>query len=334
MLNDKGGSSLKNLKYSFLILFVFNALGAEIDNFTGRFEETLEDSTFLLNKKTNEFFQKGLKNANFGLMKCNEKKLYFHLQRYLNSTFFGKIVRWVNKTDSLNKRFIPVKKSIYRDFNAKESLVLGLVSKIASVHSPNLRMGEVYLGSDKFEHFFSSGFRYFKSHYLKKEGLKESLMIGLKEEYGALGRLSTGVISFADLAADFNGMRFWNHVLQKENDVLGSSFNFGPYVKCKNKKWVLVKKMDWSRYLDHSMDEAINCSRFKTWSMVKKIKKRLKEHYTPEKRVVSCPIDKNKLEKVIKKYGRFSPYFINREGHRVIDMKNNPLTRLKKAGKL
>ncbi|MEE2742368.1 MAG: hypothetical protein VYD54_00575 [Bdellovibrionota bacterium] len=320
-------------KFAFLLIFLTNVYSAEVDNFTGRFQSNLNDSTKVFNKKTNDYFRKGLKNANFGLLRCNEKKLYFHLQRYFNSTFFGKIVRWVNETETLDKKFISVDKSIYRDFVLSESIVLGFIAKLRSVHSPNLRMGEVYLGSDKFEHFFSSGFRYFTSMYLKRKGIKKTLMIGLKEEYGLLGRIPTGVISYADLAADFNGMRFWNHVLQKNNDILGKNFNFGPYVKCKRKKWVLVKKMDWSKYLDHSMDEAINCSQFKKLSMVKKVKNRLKGIRTFEQRVVSCPIDKNKLKKMFEKYGRFAPFFINQEGHRVVDMKDNPLIKLKDMDK-
>ena len=313
---------------SFVITWSIHA--AEVDNFTGRFDRSLKDSTTIFNKKTNDYFRKGLRNSNMGLLKCNEKKLYFHLQQYLNSTFFGKIVRWVNKTDSLDKRFIPVKKSIYRDFSPKESIVLGLVSKLSPVHSPNLRMGNVYLGSDKFEHFFSSGFRYFDAHYRKGKTLKKTLMIGLKEEYGILGRLPTGVISFADLAADFNGMRFWNHVLQKSDDVLGADKNLGPYVKCIGKKWTLVKEMNWASYLDDSMDEAINCSQFKTKNMVKKIKKRLNELQGPHQRIISCPMNRDKLKKVTIKYGKFSPFFINQEGLRAVDMNNNPLIKLKK----
>ena len=314
----------------FFCLGTILAWSAEVDNYTGRFDQELKDSTDVFNKKTNEFFRKGLKNANRGLLKCNEKKLYFHLQKYFNSTFFGEIVRWVNETNSLEKRFISVKKSIYRDFSPGESIVLGLLSKLRPVHSPNLRMGEVYLGSDKFEHFFSSGFRYFKAHYRKGKTLKKTLMIGLKEEYGILGRLPTGVISYADLAADFNGMRFWNHVLQKKSDVLGPENDFGPYVKCINKKWTLVKEMNWADYLDDSMDEAINCSQFKKKSMVEKIKRRLSELPVPYQRIMTCPLSRDRLNKVILKYGKYSEFFINHDGLRAADLKDNPMEKLKK----
>ena len=91
---------------------------------------------------------------------------------------------------------------------------MGLVSKLSPVHSPNLRMGKVYLGSDNLSISFLQVLGTLML-IIGKETLKHALMIGLKEEYGILGRLPTGVISFADLAADFNGMRFWNHVLQK-----------------------------------------------------------------------------------------------------------------------
>ena len=132
------------------------------------------------------------------------------------------------------------------------------------------------------------------------------------------------------MAADFNGMRFWNHVLQKKNDVLGSEENFGPYVRCVNKKWTLVKEMNWRDYLDDSMDEAINCSQFKTESMVNKIKKRLNDLQVLHQRIISCPVSRNKLKRVISKYGKFAPFFINKEGVRAVDLKDNPLTKLKK----
>ena len=316
---------------SVLFIMADSSWSAEVDNFTGRFNRKLKDSTAIFNRKTNEFFRKGLKKANIGPLKCNEKKLYFNLKQYFNSTFFGEIVRWVNETDTLDKRFISVNKSIYRDFTPKESIVLGFLSKLRPVHSPNLRMGEVYLGSDKFEHFFSSGYRYFNAHYRKGRNLRKTLMIGLKEEYGLLGRYPTGVISYADLAADFNGMRFWNHVLQKKNDVLGPEKNLGPYVECINKKWTLVKDMNWSDYLDDSMDEAINCSQFKTKNMVKKIKRRLQELQVPHQRIISCPINRNKLKKIISKYGKYSDFFINKDGLRAVDLKENPLKRLKES---
>ena len=67
--------------------------------------------------------------------------------------------------------------------------------------------------------------------------------------------------------------------------------------------------------------------------MVKKVKNRLKGIRTFEQRVVSCPIDKNKLKKMFEKYGRFAPFFINQEGHRVVDMKDNPLIKLKDMDK-
>ena len=101
-------------------------------------------------------------------------------------------------------------------------------------------------------------------------------------------------------------MRFWNHVLQKRNDVLEKDKNLGPYVKCIGKKWTLVKEMDWAKYLDDSMDEAINCSQFKSKTMVDKIKKRLNKLQTPIKESC-CPINKGKLKNVILKYGKFAP---------------------------
>ena len=59
-------------------------------------------------------------------------------------------------------------------------------------------------------------------------------------EYFNLGAYGTGVMSYGDLAANFNGMRFWNHILGKRKDILNQ--DLGPYVKCKDRKWVVNKK--------------------------------------------------------------------------------------------
>ena len=96
------------MKIVFLFLFWTNVYSAEVDNFTGRFKSNLKDSTKLFNKNTNAYFKKGLRNANFGLLKCNDRKLYFHLKKYFNSTFFGEIVRWVNETKTLDKHAVTI----------------------------------------------------------------------------------------------------------------------------------------------------------------------------------------------------------------------------------
>ena len=45
---------------------------------------------------------------------------------------------------------------------------------------------------------------------------------------------------------------------------------------------------------------------------------------------MTCPISRDRLNKVILKYGKYSDFFINHDGLRAADLKDNPLKRLKK----
>jgi hypothetical protein len=142
------------------------------------------------------------------------------------------------------------------------------------------------------------GFQYFDRHYLRGHSLKRVLKRGIFFEKTILGGnvLATGVFAYADLAANFNGMRFWNHMLQKRDDVLGSEHNIGPYISCTDGKWEQVKEIDFTAYLDSSSDESINCSKFATKKGLKKYEQYLTNNN------MACPIRTELLEDLKIKY--------------------------------
>ncbi len=91
----------------------------------------------------------------------------------------------------------------------------------------------------------------------KNKTLTDVLKNGIFREKSALGgnMVATGVFSYGDLSANFNGMRFWNHMLQKRDDVLGVAYNVGPYVRCEAGKWKTTEfKIDFRNYVDASME--------------------------------------------------------------------------------
>jgi hypothetical protein len=121
-------------------------------------------------------------------------------------------------------------------------------------------------------------------------------------------KIGNGVFSYGDLSANFNGMRFWNHMLQKRNDVLGVDYNIGPYVSCVNDKWVKEKELDFRNYVDESMNESINCSKYPSDNTLRKFKNRLKIMG------VTCPMDQQKLDDVHTKYRQMAKWIINMDG--------------------
>lgn len=297
---------------SIVSLFLTSAYAAEVDNFTNR-DSSLKDSSKQINDFGNKLFVSILNKTNRENAGCEEKKLYKNLRKEFRNGYIGEFLDYIKGSNELDRRVIPFKKSIYSLFSPKDAIVTGLLSKrLYDTSASVLNIKGHSVGTDKFEHFSGTGYNYFKSFYLDKKSLEETVEIGFGDEYGLLGAWSTGIISYGDLAAEFNGMRFWNHILQKRDDILAE--NIGPYVECQNNKWVQVKKIDWSFYVDDSWDEAINCSMYRNWTMVAKVKYKLKELTETTGKKTTCPISLEKTKNLEEKYQQFGQYILNFDG--------------------
>lgn len=292
---------------------------AEIDPFTNRYAP-LEESLTKVNALTNRLLSEALADAN-EKDGCSEKHLYKAMRKRFNNQYQGEFASTLIDSDDIPKTKTPSDESIYRDFKWYEAIVQGGTARISDPIADLMKVNGYMIGTDKFEHFLGSGYRYFKRHHIQGEPVEEALRIGWKAETGFLGAVTTGVMSYGDLAANFNGMRFWNHVLLKNDDVLGAEYNLGPYVTCENNQWIATENtIDWSNYIDESFDEAINCSRFKNETIARKVNARLMELALNDKegRSYVCPLVPQALDKLKQKYGRLSSYLLNAHG-------NNPI---------
>lgn len=283
--------------------------GAEPDQFTRR-DEYLADSAPLLNLKANEAILESIKLANKNDSSCNEMHLYKKLRKYFGNELTGKLVKDVVKNPDFSKRIIRKENSVYRDWNAWDGMGMGIPLLTSKTMSGVIRIGDQTIGTDKLEHMFGQGFMYFKKNYIRNKGVVSAIKGGILREKIILGgfKLGNGVFSYADLAANFNGMRLWNHMLQLRNDVLGEEHNLGPYIACESSKWVQVKEIDFTNYVDDSMDEAINCSKFPSQHTADKFEDRLRIMG------MTCPLERDRLKGVRVKYGRLARWIINRDG--------------------
>jgi len=287
---------------------------AEVDQFT-LLHRQLNDSANIINEQANLSLASAIAQQN-RMGSCNRKRaardLYQNLRYYFHNYKKGQLSIFVNSDRSVERRKILKKNSIYQSINILDGLVLGQreADKSPLAFAPEVRLGSITIGTDKFGHFFSRGFAYFNRRVLKGHTMGYVFLVGLMREKFILGGniFSSGVFSYADLSANFNGMRFWNHILLKRDDVLGEKHNIGPYVACQEGRWIINQMIDLRRYLDWSFHEAVNCSRMATKRGAIKIKKEIK-HLGYQ-----CPYDPRKLEKLAKKYGRFSNMILNREG--------------------
>lgn len=125
--------------------------------------------------------------------------------------------------------------------------------------APNVRIGEFYLGTDKISHFSSTGRRYL-AHYLKKikkglspeEALKSAIRFGLGQEATILGSWSSGVFSYGDMEANYQGFLFFKKMCMNESDNYLAQDEEGV--------WSLVKEPDMRDYVSAYWDETFNRS--------------------------------------------------------------------------
>lgn len=284
---------------------------AETDTFTNR-DLPLNDSVNLLNSTSNEIIKDSLNELKARGTGCNELELYKELRKHFgnhtNSTFDEKFAHPL----AVLSREVKLDESIYRDWTPWDGLGMGIgIGKLSKLTmSPVIKVGNQLIGTDKLEHMYGQGFRYFTKNYLDNKGPEAAIKKGVFGEKSFLGgnKFGNGVFSYGDLSANFNGMRFWNHMLQLRDDVLGKNHNIGPYIACKNNQWTQVKEIDFKYYVDDSMDEATNCAKFPSQRTANKFTERLRLMG------VKCPLDPSKVKAMQIKYGPISKWIINDKG--------------------
>lgn len=317
-----------------LIAAAAPARAAEADHFSLR-EGQIADVTEAVNTLANEGLERAIEDLNTqggcdGSAK-SEELLYERLTDVFSNHKKGQLVLAIINGD-IPRTVIPLKESVYSEWSIWNGFLLGRrgAAKSPLALFPLIKIGDTVVGVDKLEHMFGMGQRYFKKHYLEGRPLVGVLKGGIFKEKTFLGgnMLATGVFSYADLSANFNGMRFWNHMLQKQDDVLGAQHNAGPYLTCQAGRWTKNEErpIDFRNYVDASMQESINCSKFATEGGVKKFHEALAAMQTKDNsRVFSCPENPTLLDETARKYeveiagdshgSKIDHWVINREGN-------------------
>ncbi|MGD8911670.1 MAG: hypothetical protein PVJ68_02850, partial [Candidatus Thiodiazotropha sp.] len=255
---------------------------------------------------------------------CDEETLYRELRKAI---FESNTVAWGLKGYHLDKQLrsllamksysLPLNDSIYRDVDYIEGVSLNLkeLSDVVSIDN-------VLIGIDKLGHFFAEGWRYFEMVEFKEKTIYDALAWGREKESGLFGYSTTGIFSYADLVANFNGMRFWNKVLRKQNDPLkGVIANLldRPYISCDIqiidsieageivRAWEYNTEFDIADYVDGSWDEGNNCNSYADPLIEEKVVKRIHDadpYFT-------CPYQQQACSRARVKYGEFSRYLLH-----------------------
>ncbi|HVJ63814.1 MAG TPA: hypothetical protein VM901_01020 [Bdellovibrionota bacterium] len=286
------------------------ARAAEVDEFSyRRTGAKLADSQPAIEAMINRLMQEGVDRANAKGRGCQDAVLYKELRDHFHHHFFGDFVKRALRDPGVHPLYTPKPESIYRDVKTMEALGLNkVVSGSDKILSPVLRLGNVVVGLDKFEHFFAWGYKYFKIYHWEKRPIEDALALGERSEQTYLGATNTGVYSYADLAANFQGHRFWNHILGYERDIFGSRHQRGPFVTCRQNRWQVSTRVKLDHYVDLAWSESVNCSAFRIQTILQKVTSRAREMG------FECRGDSAELKKLAKRYGWLGNHLINLRG--------------------
>ena len=187
-----------------------------------------------------------------------------------------------------------------------------------------LRVTPILVSSDKFSHFFNRSLGLFKRLGAGSEAdFDRVLGHSLWLEASLFGSRSTGVAAYSDLVANFQGMRFWIHLLGRgldgrplEDPLAGRRVK--PLVECAAAGgWLQARAVDIRDYLDPAWDEALNCSRLRSSRLLGQVLRRIEglERRDRLGRTYSCPVDAPLIAETAAVYGRFADRMINSRGH-------------------
>ncbi|MCZ6854908.1 MAG: hypothetical protein O7G86_13420 [Gammaproteobacteria bacterium] len=283
-------------------------LGAkEVDTFSLTNEFMVEVAT-LLDTQINAHLTLAIEESNRETAICSKQALYGSIRKEFGNHVFDRFTKELFRSKTFPKTSVKVSESIYAGVGPSAP-ILWLQDKLGSELTA-IQYNGIRIGLDKLEHFFGSGYLYFEKHYLQHMPLTEALYFGAKREIGILGGHTTGVISFADLSANFSGMRFWNHLLNENPDPIGAQ-NLGPYVACTERKWTQVRLVTLGNYVDPTWDEAVNCNRYSNIRLARKVQNNMEQLSRTFQKTLSCENQATQLASFETKYGSIAPWILN-----------------------
>lgn len=118
-----------------------------------------------------------------------------------------------------------------------------------------IRLGDVYLGTDKVSHMLGYGRRYFKKYTKRiesgmpdREAREEVILWGLRRELSIVGRWVDGITSYADTEANYQGMQMAIDMCSGPN----------PLFERVDDRWRARRRIDIVPYVTPDLDESYN----------------------------------------------------------------------------
>ncbi len=304
------------MKYTILIpilishLIFTETLAYEVDNFTNRYDP-LPDSKNELNQFMNARLKKVADSMNSQhTQTCLKKDITKAVKNEIaaesnSSNLKSDLENFAGTSPNIQRHVVDINKSIYSNRSLNEK-IKGFMLTSAGI-DPSININGQYVGIDKLGHFLYEGYWYYDVYKNDptRSGLKQVLNNGLNSEKKYFGQKTTGIKSYADLSANYEGFLFWNN-------LYGGS---DPYFSCVNGKWNQIREFNWSDYVSAAWDEGINCSEYESSDLKKSIKTQLaelskKNSVRKIKPRFQCPMSVSECLHLRTKYDKLKNYLI------------------------
>ncbi len=267
-----------------IFLFCCSLTATEIDSFTLR-DPYMEESLGELDQIVQTYFDEALSKANQANT-CDSRAFEKAFQGATTGVFWDRIETDIDQSETLDRRTLTRQNSVYRDVNILEGTVLHM-ARLGFL----LKIGDFYIGSDKFGHFFDTGYEYYK-----KSSLDDAMAYGEMTERTYYGLMTTSVYSYGDLAANLDGYFFWNRLTQGKN----------AYVTCQNNTWTQQNRFTFTEYINAAWDEGLNCNYYRNDHVTNSVRGRIAALG------LSCPVAPGRCPEMITRYGTLSEHVVSR----------------------
>jgi hypothetical protein len=277
-----------------ILSFFLQAMAAEIDSFTPRYSD-IPEGLPLLSAEVDRRIRQAVESAN-KVSSCDTLMLTTYLALELMRPGYGKIEQFINNSPAVFKENIPFTMSVYQNVPQPHAFLFN-IGEFLFPFGYVVREGRWIIGSDKFGHFMDEGYLFYL--HLNKDGsnLDAVLNRSIWTEDTYNGLTFGGVKSFADLVANYYGMRFWSQLISSKFE--GDK----PYLGCDNGKWIMLRAFDWREYIDAGWDEGINCNEYKSIEYEQRVQSKIDDLELKTGKRHNCPIYPNDCVELQHKFG-------------------------------
>lgn len=246
-----------------ICLLNVSVFAGEVDQFLA-WNQLPNDASFQLNVIFNEEIQTALDDINEDHFDCSCEEAAGRILKHFGiglNTPLEKRLKKSNLIDKYPTRDIPIHdryaRSIFKQElpykNIEQYQHYSLQIQIDEV----INVGGVYIGLDKITHFTASGYLYYRIYHLVLEqvhsedaAIRMAISAGIYGEKNILGKLPSGVFSYADLESNYQGFRF----------AMDLCDNGTAYLSRTGKGWELKGQFDIRNYVNPNWDESYNPS--------------------------------------------------------------------------